>query len=84
MRKIFILIREVTIPHHILINLVESLHVLIILKSCLYFPFVGSFVACLHVYIIPNVLKIGPVTEPKKLSVHGSLVGPVVELRLNR
>ena len=31
-----------------------------------------------------NVLKIGSVTEPEKLSVHDSLVGPVVELWLNR
>ena len=31
-----------------------------------------------------NVLKTGPVTEPEKLSVHGSLVGPVVEPWLNR
>ena len=31
-----------------------------------------------------NVLKTGPVTEAEKLSVHGSLVGPVVEPRLNR
>ena len=33
---------------------------------------------------INNVLKTGPVTEPEKLPVHGSLVGPVVEPRLNR
>ena len=31
-----------------------------------------------------NVLKIGPVTELEKLSVHGSLVKLVVESRLNR
>ena len=31
-----------------------------------------------------NVLKTGPVTEPEKLPVHGSLVGPVVEPWLNR
>ena len=31
-----------------------------------------------------NVLKTGPVTEPEKLSVHGSLVKPVVEPWLNR
>ena len=31
-----------------------------------------------------NVLKIGLVTESEKLSVHGSLVGPVVEPWLNR
>ena len=31
-----------------------------------------------------NVLKIGPVIEPEKLPVHGSLVGPVVEPGLNR
>ena len=30
-----------------------------------------------------NVLKTGPVTEPEKLPVHGSLVGSVVELWLN-
>ena len=29
--------------------------------------------------IITNVLKTGPVIEPEKLPVHGSLVGPVVE-----
>ena len=34
--------------------------------------------------IYTNVLKIGPVTEPKKLPVHDSLVEPMVELRLNR
>ena len=34
--------------------------------------------------IITNVLKTGLVTESKKLSVHGSLVKPVVEPRLNR
>ena len=48
MRKIFILIRGVTIPHHILINLVESLYVLIVLKICLYFLFVESFIPYLH------------------------------------
>ena len=32
---------------------------------------------------LPNVLKTGPVTELKKLLVHGSLVGPAVEPRLN-
>ena len=31
-----------------------------------------------------NVIKTGPVTEPEKLLVHGSLVGPVVEPQLNR
>ena len=31
-----------------------------------------------------NVLKTGPVTETKKLPVHGSLVGPVVKPLLNR
>ena len=31
-----------------------------------------------------KVLKTGSVTEPEKLSVHGSLVGLVVEPRLNR
>ena len=31
-----------------------------------------------------NVLKTGPVTEPEKLPVHGSLVGPMVEPWLNR
>ena len=34
--------------------------------------------------IYTNVLKTGPVTEPKKLPVHDSLVGPMVEPRLNR
>ena len=29
---------------------------------------------------ISIVLKIGPMTEPKKLPVHGSLVKPTVEL----
>ena len=33
---------------------------------------------------ISNVLKTGPVAEPEKLPVHGSLVGPVVEPWLNR
>ena len=31
-----------------------------------------------------NVLKTGPVTEPEKLPVHGSLVGLAVEPRLNQ
>ena len=31
-----------------------------------------------------NVLKTGPVIEPEKLPVHDSLVGTVVEPRLNR
>ena len=31
-----------------------------------------------------NVLKTGPVIEPEKLPVHGSLVGPTVEPRSNR
>ena len=31
-----------------------------------------------------NVLKTGPVTEPEKLPVHGSLIRPVVKLWLNR
>ena len=31
-----------------------------------------------------NVLKTGPMTEPEKLPVHGSLVGPMVKPRLNR
>ena len=26
-----------------------------------------------------NVFKIGPIIEPKKLSVHGSLVGPAIK-----
>ena len=34
--------------------------------------------------LLANVLKTGSVTEPEKLPVHGSLVGPVVKLRLNR
>ena len=34
--------------------------------------------------ILDNVLKTGPVTEPEKLPVHDSLVGSVVEPRLNR
>ena len=34
--------------------------------------------------ILNNVLKTESVTESKKLPVHGSLVGPVVEPRLNR
>ena len=35
-------------------------------------------------YIKHNVLKTESVIEPEKLPVHGSLVGKVVELRLNR
>ena len=34
--------------------------------------------------IISNVLKTGPVIEPEKLPVHGSLVGPPVEPLSNR
>ena len=34
--------------------------------------------------VVSNVLKIGLMTEPEKLPVHGSLVEPVVEPRLNR
>ena len=34
--------------------------------------------------IYTNVLKTGSVTEPEKLPVHGSLVGPVVEPLLSR
>ena len=34
--------------------------------------------------IYTNVLKTGPVTEPKKLPGHDSFVGPMVEPRLNR
>ena len=34
--------------------------------------------------VICNVLKTGPVTEPKKLPVHGSLVEPTVELQLDQ
>ena len=34
--------------------------------------------------LITNVLKTGPVSEPKKLPVHGSLVELVVESRSNR
>ena len=34
--------------------------------------------------VITNVLKTGPVIEPEKLPVHGSLVGPAVEPLLNR
>ena len=33
---------------------------------------------------LDNVLKTGPVIEPEKLLVHGSLVGPVDEPWLNR
>ena len=32
--------------------------------------------------VIFNVLKVGPISESKKLSVHGSLVEPIVVLRL--
>ena len=39
--------------------------------------------ACVEV-MTTNVLKTEPVTEPEKLSVHGSLVGPVVKPWLNR
>ena len=35
-------------------------------------------------FVLNNVLKIGPGTESKKLQVHGSLIGPVVEPQLNR
>ena len=35
------------------------------------------------IYII-NVFRTGPVIEPEKLPVHGSLVGPAVEPRSNR
>ena len=31
-----------------------------------------------------NVLKTGPVIEPEKLPIHGSLVEPAVEPLLNR
>ena len=41
-----------------------------------------SFIPILSV--LCNVLKTGPVAEPEKLPVHGSLVGPVVEPWLNR
>ena len=34
--------------------------------------------------IVSNVLKIGPITELEKSSVHGSPVEPTVELWLNR
>ena len=34
--------------------------------------------------LLANVLKIGPVIEPKKLPVHNSLVGLVVEPQSNR
>ena len=34
--------------------------------------------------VFTNVLKTGPMTEPEKLPVHGSLVRPVVEPWLNR
>ena len=45
------------------------------------FHFVDFFLIS---YISSNVLKTGPVIEPEKLPVHGSLVGPTVEPRLNR
>ena len=34
--------------------------------------------------VLFNVLKTGPVIEREKLSVHGSLVGPMMEPWLNR
>ena len=34
--------------------------------------------------VFHNVLKTRPVTEPKKLPVHDSLVGSMVEPQLNR
>ena len=37
-----------------------------------------------HLQLSSNVLKIGSITESEKLSVHSSLVGPVVEPRSNR
>ena len=42
--------------------------------SNIFFPFI----------LKSNVLKTGPVIEPEKLPVHGSLIGPPVEPLLNR
>ena len=46
----------------------------------------GPLLGCFRPFeLVPlNVLKTRPVTESEKLSVHSSLVGPVVERRLNR
>ena len=41
------------------------------------------FVACEFSFfpiVITNIFRIGPIIEPEKLPVHGSLVGSVVEL----
>ena len=34
--------------------------------------------------VLSNVLKTRPVAESEKLLIHGSLVGPMIEPRLNR
>ena len=56
-----------------LIGIITSIHCIILKGVCLFSFFVES-----------NVLKTGPVIEPEKLPVHGSLVGPAVEPLLNR
>ena len=47
-----------------------------------------SFTACSHWDVVEvifvNVFRTGPVIEPEKLPVHGSLVGLTVEPLLNR
>ena len=45
---------------------------------------IATFIAVRSDNVLSNVLKTGPVVEPKKLPGHGSLVGPVVEPWLNR
>ena len=54
------------------------------LKKNQYPNFKGVTVSMVELVGFINVLKTEPVTEPEKLPVHGSLVGPVVEPWLNR
>ena len=44
----------------------------------------GIFLVKVISFSFINVLKTGPIIEPKKLSIHGSLVRPVIESRYNR
>ena len=46
--------------------------------------FKGIFFALHSPCVISNVLKTGPFIEPEMLTVHGSLVEPVVEPRSDR
>ena len=57
-------------------------YILLKLFLKIYLLFLNSHIVTSH--IKNNVLKTGPVTESEKLSVHGSLVRLVVEVRLNR